>query len=98
MVDKPAPVYLKKAEDHGKSFESVPGETRLKRHLSGNNDPGARAEARPGCTGLVRLTSISVHVRMLDQIIDERTRNSVFSVSVKTISMFSENLSVTHGE
>ena len=28
---------------------------------------------------------------MLDQIIDERARNSVFGMSVKTISMFSEN-------
>ena len=66
-----------------------------KRQLSGNNDPGARAEAWPGGKGLVRLTSVEVHIPMLDQIVDERTRNSV---SVKTISMFSENLSVTHGE
>ena len=59
---------------------------------------GRGGEARPGGTGSMSLTSISVHVRMLDQIIDERTQNSVFWVYVKTISMFSENLSVTHGE
>ena len=42
-----------------------------KRQQSGNYDQGARGEARPGGTGSMSLTSISVH--MLDQIIDERT-------------------------
>ena len=49
-----------------------------KRQPSGNNDPGARGEVRPGSTGSMSLISMSVHVPMLDQIFDERTRNSVF--------------------